>query len=148
MSRRRYSKYLLSTRYESGLYFVQATLIHGRSAHFWLLFDSGAAYCGIAKDIAESIGLRAEGEEQIGSIQGETVRQFATVDRIVLGLRANQGEPSVPVQVSDVKVVFLDPNWSKWLRQKVVVGLLGANFIKEFGFYIGAGALKVYVQTG
>lgn len=140
MSRRGYRKYPLLVRTRSGLLFVQATLTSRERKTVWLLFDTGATYCGLVRDVAALLRLEAQGQVAIGGIQGDQDAEIAVIDSVALAVRVaqNDSDEPDPVVASEIQFVILEANWSQWLRRQGVSGLLGANFIKAYGFYVNS----------
>src|SRR5262245_41391047 len=103
------------------------------------IFDTGASLTAIDKDYAYSIGLRPEGETDIGGIAGSGEARFARVQSIAL-----TGEKGASVRQSDFRVALLDlAEGGKVMLWKKPMGILGADFLSRFVVELDYDALAV-----
>jgi hypothetical protein len=103
------------------------------------IFDTGASLTAIDKDYAYAIGLRPEGETEVGGIAGADEARFARVQSIALA-----GEKGGTVRQSDFRVALLDlAEGGRVVLWKRTMGILGADFLGRFVVELDYDALAV-----
>jgi aspartyl protease len=103
------------------------------------ILDTGASLTAIDKDYAYAIGLRPEGEADVGGIAGSGEARFARVKSIALGVAKG-----ATVRQSDFRVALLDlAEGGRVVLWKKPMGILGADFLSRFVVEIDYDALAV-----
>ena len=116
---------------------VKVSINDGPPADF--ILDTGASLTAIDKDYAYAIGLRPEGETEVGGIAGSGEARFARVKSIAV-----RGPKAATVSQSDFRVALLDlAEGGKIVLWKKPMGILGADFLSRFVVTIDYDAFAV-----
>jgi hypothetical protein len=103
------------------------------------ILDTGASLTVIDKDYAYALGLRPEGDAQVGGIAGTGETRFARVKTIAL-----TGARGAAVSLGDFRAMLLDlAEGGRIVLWRKPMGILGADFLSRFVVEIDYDALAV-----